>query len=358
MREVKSTSAGSLLVGRMPKGCRLCIKGAKLVLFITGICEKGCWYCPISNQRRGKDVVYANERVVRSPQDVIEEAKSIDALGTGITGGDPFFRFRRVLKYLKLLKRKFGEEHHIHLYTGSKFSLQQLKALKGAGLDELRFHTWSPEPVKLALKAGLDAGVEIPAIPGKLKQTKQLLTELDQAGCNFVNLNELEFSETNLRALKTRGFKIKSDTSMGVKGSEEIAKDLLEWAAEHTGLNVHYCPSALKDRVQLRNRLKRKARNVAKPHEWITSDGLLVKGVIYGCKTKELRQVRKWLISKYRIPPKLLYIDRGKHRMELSLKVAEKLAKLEPALKFALVEEYPTVDRLETTFIPLRASSA
>jgi len=33
--------------------------------------------------------------------------------------------------------------------------------------------------------------------------------------------------------------------------------------------------------------------------------------------------------------------------------VAEKLAKLEPRLKFALVEEYPTYDRLETMFVPL-----
>jgi len=46
-------------------------------------------------------------------------------------------------------------------------------------------------------------------------------------------------------------------------------------------------------------------------------------------------------------------IDRKKHRLEMAWQMAEKLAKLEPGLKFALVEEYPTYDRLETMFVPL-----
>jgi hypothetical protein len=337
----------------MPKGCRLCIKGAKLVIFVTGLCKRGCYYCPLSEGRRDKDVIYANERPVKSKRDIIEEAELIDALGTGITGGDPSLRLRRVLSYIRLLKRRFGKRHHIHMYCGGELSVGQLRRLKRAGLDELRFHTWSAKPVELALKAGIRAGVEIPAIPGTFRLTTKLLRELDRIHCPIVNLNELEFSDTNLTELKARGFEIKSDESMAVRGSEEFARRVLEWAAKNTRLNIHYCPSALKDNVQLRNRLRRRAKNVARPHEVITEDGLLVKGIIRGLPKDKLTAVCRRLIKDYNIPEKLIVIDRKKHRLEMAWYVAERLAKLEPGLKFALVEEYPTYDRLETLFVPL-----
>lgn len=277
----------------------------------------------------------------------------INALGTGMTGGDPSLRFERVLQYLRLLKRKFGRRHHIHMYCGSELSEEQLRKLKQSGLDEIRFHTWSPKPVKLALNVGLHAGVEIPAIPNAYARTISLFRSLDRVGCEFINLNELEFSDTNLAEFKVRGFEIKSDESMAVKGSEEIARRVLKWAAENTLLNIHYCPSALKDAVQLRNRLKRRAPNVARPHEMITGEGLLVKGVIKGVPLRKLTFTRRLLIARYRIPAELIIVDQQKHRIELHWHVAEKLARLEPGLKFVLVEEYPTYDRLETTLIPL-----
>ena len=352
-RRVIRTPANSLLLGTMPRGCRLCIQGAKLVLFVTGLCRRGCYYCPLSKGRKNRDVVYANERPVQSSRDILGEAKLIDALGTGLTGGDPSLRFRRVLGYIRLLKRRFGRRHHIHMYCGGELSRSQLLELKKAGLDELRFHTWSAKPVALALSLGLCAGVEIPAIPGTFKQTTALLRELDRVRCPFVNLNELEFSDTNLEALKEHGFGIKSDESMAVKGSEELALKLLDWAARNTRLNIHYCPSSLKDAVQLRNRLKRKARNVARVHESITREGLLIKGVVRGLGRGQLAGVRRRLLRRYDIPPSLLVIDRQKSRLELPWRMAQKLARLEPQLEFAIVEEYPTYDRLETTLIPL-----
>lgn len=322
------------------------------MLFLTGLCSQGCYYCPLSEERRGRDVVYANERPVRSAGDVIREAVLMDALGTGITGGDPSLRFGRTLRYVRLLKHRFGRRHHIHMYCGSALSREHLRKLRQAGLDEIRFHTWSPEPVNLALEVGLRAGVEIPAIPNAYARTTLLFRELDRIGCNFVNLNELEFSDTNLTELKNRGFRIKSDESMAVNGSEAIAKRLLRWAAKKTNLNIHYCPSALKDAVQLRNRLKRRAPNIARPHEVITWEGLLLKGIILD-PPKNLVSLRNYLVARYRIPPELVTIDKQKNRIELHWLVAKKLSKFEPRLKFALVEEYPTYDRLETTLVPL-----
>ena len=60
--------------GLLPKGCQYCVKGEKLVIFITGICPRNCKFCPVSDQKYQQDVIYANERKVNDFTDVIEES--------------------------------------------------------------------------------------------------------------------------------------------------------------------------------------------------------------------------------------------------------------------------------------------
>jgi len=353
MRKIFKTPANSLVLGEMPPGCKLCIKGAKLVLFVTGLCRRKCFYCPLSEKRKGKDVVYANERPVRSAREIVEEARAMNALGTGITGGDPALRFRRTVGYIRMLKRTFGVKHHVHMYC-IELTRRQMRILKAAGVDELRFHVWEPRSVERALEEGLHAGVELPAIPGKLKEIKDLLSQLDGIGCRFVNLNELEFSETNLHELKSRGFVLKTEESVAVKGSHELALKILSWARRHTRLNIHYCPSSLKDGVQLRNRLLRRARNTAKPYELITPDGTLWLGIAYGLGGRELEEEKRRLVREFGIPLPLISLNREKGRLEMPPELAEELAGKVQNLEFALVEEYPTWDRLQTLFLPLK----
>lgn len=353
MRKLKGTEAGGFVVGHLPRGCDLCLRGAKLVLFLTGLCKKECFYCPLSEKRRQKDVVYANERPVRSWRDILVEAEEMDALGTGITGGDPMLRFRRMLKYAKLLKKKFGEEHHIHVYLCDDVSREKLKRMKEAGIDEVRFHLLTSEPVAKAMEVGLDAGIEIPAIPGWEERIANLMRELDEVEGAFINLNELEFSETNAANLHRLGFRLREDSAVAADGSRECALSVAKWGAKNTSLTIHYCSSLVKDSVQLRKRLIRKAFHVAKPHEEVNEDGLLFKGIVTGLEVSELARVRRYLIRKYRLKGDEVYLNREKKRIEVHWKLAEKLAKLEKNLKFALVEEYPTQDRLETTLIPL-----
>lgn len=266
----------------LPEGCRLCHKGAKMVLFITGKCERNCFYCPVSNERRGKDVIFANERKVERDEDLVEEAFSMDALGTGITGGEPLLMPDRVVHYIRYLKEKLGSRHHIHLYTSLAPEKDVLGSLKEAGLDEIRFHPpmhlWddlNKTPYMTAIihakKLGLSTGIEIPSIPADYGCILFLLQEHDI----FLNLNELEFSETNADELRKRGFVSVDDISSAALGSKEMAGSL-------KGARLHFCSSSFKDAVQLRERFKRIARKTARDFDEITDDGTLVYGIVEG----------------------------------------------------------------------------
>ena len=116
-RETKEIEGDSLLVGKLPLGCTLCTKGSKMVLFVTGLCDSSCYYCPISQEKSGRDVVFADEMPVADEADILFEVKAINGEGAGISGGDPLCDLDRTLKYIRLLKKEHGLEFHLHLYT-------------------------------------------------------------------------------------------------------------------------------------------------------------------------------------------------------------------------------------------------
>ncbi len=359
-RQIKLSRGNSPYVGRLPKGCRSCIKGAKLVLFITGRCTKGCYYCPISEERMNHDEIYANEQQIETIDQAITEARLISAEGMGITGGEPILELERTLQFIRAFKEAFGPKFHIHLYTGVEpISPIIVKQLFDAGLDELRLHRYHagqdlPELRKITKGLG-KLGIEIPVIPGQFKQLTQFLLDLDKVGIDFVNLNELEFSPLNAKHLQERGFKLNPGSIAAVQDSETTAIALIEWAAKHTSLNVHFCPLALKDGIQLRNRFRRRAKHVAKPFEQISDEGLLVKGVLIPPAILSLSKAAESLTRDYGISSKHLWINTERKQIETSVKIAIKLAsKLKKQeYKIGIVEEHPTEKRLQVTYTPL-----
>ena len=347
-----TTSEGNAYTGKLARGCELCMQGKKLVLFVTGACAEGCYYCPLSEKRRGKDIAWVNERRVYSDADIIKEARRMRAEGAGITGGDPSLRLERTLRYIKLLKSNFGGDFHIHMYTASCLDEGELRRLKSAGLDELRFHitqknrrhVW--ESIRMAKLLDMEVGVEIPIFPGTEEEVLKIGARIASLG-GFLNLNELEFSDTNAQALRARNFSLRDD-SYAVEGSREAALMVME---RLRGARVHFCPSRYKDAGQLRMRLLRTALASAKPYEEVTEEGLLLKGVI--CADGNLEKLRQRLMREFAIPPHLIAFDREKHRLETTREIATELAKHLKELSFYIVEEYPTADRLETEVVPL-----
>jgi pyruvate formate-lyase activating enzyme-like uncharacterized protein len=351
---LNAMEAGSAYTRSLPIGCRRCRHGSKMVLLVTGQCQSGCFYCPLSQAKRGKKVVFADELAVSSSRDILHEAMLIRAKGTGITGGDPLEELAKVLKLIRLLKRSFGKDHHIHLYTATIDRAKYL-ALQKAGLDELRIH---PPPIlwKTMDSSGLaeavrgldmSVGLEVPALPGEAEGLEALIRYADSIDLNFVNLNELEFSETNYLALERKGMEIKDDTSSAAKGSEELGLEMLQLDVR---IPIHYCSSSFKDSVQLRNRLKRRAKSVAWKGDVVTEEGTLLKGVVEGEHSDE---AAKLLRETYDVPKNLLHWDKKRGRLEVAPWV---LRELEGELPFDsfIVEEYPTADHLEVEREPVR----
>lgn len=346
-KKVEEDYTGSMH-NALPEGCRLCHLGAKMVLFITGVCGRDCFYCPVSTERKEVDATYANERRVNSVEDVIEEAKRMSALGTGITGGEPLARPDRTIFYIRLLKETFGRGHHIHLYTCTAPSGELLKSLKDAGLDEIRMHPpeecWDcfygsiyHHALKHAIALGMSAGVEIPAI----RPVPAIEKAVIEAG-GFLNLNELEFSETNCEAMKDRSYVLRDDVTNAVDGSEKLGREIVL----NSIANTRYCSSRFKDAVQLRERLKRTASNVARPFDEITDDGTIVCGEITGDVDDTLQSLCELGV------PEEMYRREG-DRIEIAWWILDEAGDDIAGTGKSIVERYPLKDGLVVERIPL-----
>jgi len=369
MKKITSWLNDSSYIAPLSPACKMCAKGSKMVVLVTGLCHATCFYCPLSFKKGGKDRIFANEWELENENDtkkLIQEAEYINATGAGITGGDPLIVWKRVKKYISLLKATFGLEFHIHLYTSAIKNADAIEDLVSVGLDEIRFHPF-PEfwndmdkspisySIKNALNTGADVALEIPVIPNMEEEIFTLIKWSDYNELHWVNLNELEYSERNFEFLNNRKYTVKNDISAAVKGSQESAINIIKMI-QHENLNigVHYCSVSFKDGIQLKNRIKRRARNIAKDYEIISEEGTIIKGVI-STSDKAIIKLYNLLKKDYNISERFMFVDNKKNRIEIGVWILEKLAiELDKkGCKCFLIEEYPTADRLEVERIPL-----
>lgn len=347
---LRKMECGSVCTGKVAEGCRHCIDGSKMVLFVTGRCGWNCYYCPVSLEKKGKDVIYANEGRVHTDEEIVAEAEAMDATGTGITGGDPLLDMDRTEHMIRLLKGRFGKGHHIHLYTATIDPEKALR-LQEAGLDEIRFHP--PESMWTRMsetrlrdvvdRVSMDVGIEVPALPRKERELNELIAYAKSVGVDFVNLNELEFSESNWDMMDAYGYAVRDELSSAVEGSRETAMAVLK---ANRRMSVHFCSSTFKDGVQLRRRLIRRAEHTAKPYQQVTEDGTIVRGYLYA---DDLEKARGELISKG-VPGDLIEVL--DNRLEVAPWVLEDLAG-SLGYRCFLSEQYPTADGLEVERTPL-----
>ncbi|MGB9708157.1 MAG: radical SAM protein [Candidatus Pacearchaeota archaeon] len=321
------------------EGCKYCIKGKKLVLFISGVCSRACFYCSLSSKRKNKDIVWANERECHSIKDVIEEVRASKAMGAGITGGDPLCRLERTIRYAKALKQNFGNSFHIHIYLPTKLVTRAKLKKLSRYIDEIRFHpnfltsdinVIKEEIEKIRLASKLwpieNIGIELPLLPNKFIETLRIIRAVSHF-IGFVNLNELEISDTNFDYI-TKHYKLNQDTYT-IKGSREAGLKIMQ-ELKKSKLKIHLCTAKTKNLYQYKNRLK---LHKILPYGFKTSQGSVCYFTIYNKNpSKFAKKLKKF---------KQIYIDKKNKRIILSEKVAQELT---GKYKIARIEELPTWD--------------
>lgn len=323
--------------GELTEGCKRCAKGEKLVLFTTGLCPRNCLYCPLSQEKKNKDIIFANEQQISSAEELIEEIKISGATGAGITGGDPVARLARTCEFISTLKKQFGKNFHIHLYTSLDLLTQEkIQKLIDSGLDELRVHpdldsreNWPKLELLKDLK--IETVIEIPAIPKKEKQILELIWYAKNLVKAF-NLNEMELAQTKIEEFKTQGWRTDKD-SVTIKDSEKTALNIIK-KARGWHVRVHYCSARFKDEVQFIQRIKNYAKLAALETDIITESGTLLRGAIYSASIKPLQQ---------KFPKEIFTQD--KDRILASAKFVK--AHFRELPKCVIIEEYPTRDKTE-----------
>jgi len=317
-------------LNELPEGCKKCVLGEKLVLFISGVCSRNCWYCSLSEKRKNKEVIYANEKLCENVQDVIQEAEESNATSAGITGGDALVCLDKTIEYAQALKSKFGKNFHIHIYLPTKLiDKEKIEKLKPV-IDEIRIHPeflinpekreFDIEKIKIVSEVigKNNTGIELPLLPDKKQEIKEFILQVKDI-IGFVNLNQFEISDTNFDKV-TENYEL-DDNGYTIKGSLEEGKRLLnELARERTKLKIHFCTAELKLWHQYKNRL---LRHKILPYGKRNEDGTVSYLAIYGEKIEGG------------------YYDKKKDRTILSEKLAREL---KGKHKVELVEEYPTSD--------------
>ena len=193
----------------------------------------------------------------------------------------------------------------MHIYIPTDLvTKEKLRKLKSAGVDEIRLHPRfldsnldkEVDNIKIASKfwERENIGIEIPMFPDKVKKTLEII-KCASPFIGFVNLNELEISDTNF-AYMTKRYKISDDTyAMG--GAEKEAGMAVLRACEKLNLKLklHLCTARTKNFSQYKNRLK--LRRIM-PFGFKTKEGSVKYFVVYN---KDLNnKSRKQLLKNFR----------------------------------------------------------
>lgn len=341
---IKKTRYSSYCLNGIADGCKQCVLGKKLVLFVSGICSEKCWYCSLSKKRKNKNMVWANERQIENSKqgikELLKEAEESNAKGMGITGGDPLLFLNKTIKYARALKQKFGKSFHIHIYLPTKLVSQEKLKKLSEYIDEVRFHPQcfceakkslieqDINKIKLASEFWKkeNIGIELALVPELKKEILKFIL-LVKNYIGFVNLNEFELSDTNFNIV-TKKYKLKENGYVVADSKKAGLWILKQLARQKTRLKVHLCTAELKNWHQYKNRL---LRHKILPFSKRTKDGTIIYFAVNG-KIKHG------------------YYDKKKKRTIIPISKVKKLRNKHKILK---IEEYPTFERDEVEKIEL-----
>jgi pyruvate formate-lyase activating enzyme-like uncharacterized protein len=298
--------------GELSPGCAACGAGQWSCLFINGICNGTCFYCPSLQKTKGEPMT----NNLRFPflLDYLDYVAVFGFSGVSLSGGEPFMTFERTLNHVRKLKKRFGSTIHLWLYTnGILATSEKIALLAEAGLDEIRFDisadNYRLDHVKLAVNRIPRITVEIPAIPEDLHLMREKLAELAAAGVHHLNLHQLRCTPHNLNNFLARGYILTHGPRVVVPESEITALRLLLTACEIGGPSVNYCSFAYKSRYQEKAARMRTASILAAPYEDVTGAGYIRSLSVTGDET-ELKE-RLALFAENGVNQKHVYLEKN-----------------------------------------------
>ncbi|MGE5589369.1 MAG: radical SAM protein [Bacillota bacterium] len=291
----------ALFVSRMSPACVACQTGVgSATFFISLKCHRQCFYCFNPNQEE-YDAFRARQRDVSAELEELHRSGQ-EARYLALTGGEPLLHREEALDFFRTARRCFPEAG-TRLYTSGDFVDEALLTeLRDAGLEEIRFslRLQDSEPVRLA---GLErialatrylprVMVEMPVLPGRLDEMKDILLRLDEAGAFGINLLELCFPFNNAESFRSRSLRLKNPPyrvlynywyagGLPVAGSERDALELLDFALERRlRLGVLYCSLENKHTGQLYQ--QNAGASVPETHRLSPRDYFLKSAKVFG----------------------------------------------------------------------------
>ena len=134
-------------------------------------------------------------------------------------------------------------------------------------MDAVRFNLvareFDTEPVERALRYFDETAVEVPVIPERLAEMKDMVLRLDALGVPFLNLHDLFACRENSARVSERGYSTGGKASAAllwepVADAEESALSLLLFALEKTSrLSVYYCSCRTQEDISNRGMRRR-----------------------------------------------------------------------------------------------------
>lgn len=252
----------SVYINNISPACLACQTGVgSATLFVSLKCHRQCFFCFNPNQENYEGF----SAQTRDLSADLQEFKRRDACmkHLALTGGEPLLYKEETLEFFREAQRLFPGVY-TRLYTsGDHADTATLTALKEAGLQEIRFSIRvedSPQAIRHTLGRIEEAKeyipfvmVEMPVLPGKLDEMKDLLRELERIGIFSINLLEFCFPLFNAEEYNQRGYAVKTPPyrvtynywyagGLPVAQSELDSLELLEFALDNGfKMGVHYC---------------------------------------------------------------------------------------------------------------------
>lgn len=277
-------------------GCKNCGDGTWSCLFINGICNSRCFYCPAPQNDTG--VPTTNTVHFYDPEDYIDYIKLFGFKGVSISGGEPLLSADRSEKFIKSVTQFGGDNIHTWLYTNGKLVTQDiLRKLRDAGLKEIRFDigavNYNTDKVEMAIGIIPIVTIEIPAVPEEYERLQILIPRMAGSGLAHLNLHQLRATLHNVDNLIQRGYTFLHGKRATVLESEMTALQIIKFVRENNiELPVNYCSFVYKHRYQRMAALRRYAEKITESYEDITGAGFIRRIWVEGSED-ELQVITK-----------------------------------------------------------------